>query len=148
MRSNKMINTLLLSALLLTGCIGSSPQIAYAIGTEHIFGTVKIKLDNDESQERFVLYYTITNPHDENHYFSFGFSHEEIYLRNSDQFEYSDNLGSKIEFDENGYYIFYTSRVFYISYKNADSNIKGFINEKDCTLNIPVGTFFFSKRST
>jgi len=136
-----------LSMLLLTGCNSKhTPQVAYEIGAEHNFGTVKVKLDNDENQERFILYYTITNSGNESHFFSFIFTNDEVCLNNSNQFEYSDNTGSKIEFDETGYYTFYTSRVFYISYKNADLNIKNFIYEKYCNVEIPLGTFYFKNR--
>ncbi|HBD06021.1 MAG TPA: hypothetical protein DCY93_01240, partial [Firmicutes bacterium] len=74
--------------------------MAYEIGAEHNIGNVNVKLDNDENQERFILHYNITNQGEESHFFSFAFTSDEIYLKNSNEFEYSDNLNSKIEFDE------------------------------------------------
>ncbi|MDE7297138.1 MAG: hypothetical protein K2N84_07740, partial [Clostridia bacterium] len=106
MRIKKAISVLLLSTLLLSGCTNNNtPQIVYSIGEEYNFGTVNVKVENDEVQERFVLYYNILGQEKENHFFAFTFIHDTNHLRNSEQFEYSDNLVSKIKFDENGYYV-------------------------------------------
>jgi hypothetical protein len=127
-----------------TGCLDNkTPQIVYAIGEECVIGTVNVKVENDEEQEQFILYYNITEQETYSHYFSFIFGYNMETVKNSEQFEYSDNLDSKIEFDENGYYVFDTSRIFYISYKNSSTEIKNIISSKECTLEFPIGTFAF-----
>jgi len=142
-----ILSVILFSSLV--GCVEKeTPQTVYLIGEEYSLGTVNVKVENDESQERFVLYYNILEQNNESHFFAFTFKHDEMCLKNSTQFKYSDNLDSKIEFNENGYYVFDESRVFYVSYKNADTDIKSIINDKNCILEFPTGTFAFSEYST
>ncbi len=109
----------------------SSRQQAYQMGVEHTFGSSTIKLSDDKENERFVLEYKTSEQGNNTYFFSFelNISTSES-LSNSDQFEYSDNLGSNIIFDKNGYYAFYTSRTFYISYKNANESVKNIILSK------------------
>ncbi len=132
------------SLFLLVGCgYGRSLQKAYAIGYEHTFGTVKIKIENHEQEEEFVIYYTISEDDTHTHYFSFTFYLSSIeWIRNSDQFTYSDSLGCEIIFDENGYFEFYTSRIFYISYMNASDEVKSCIENDNYLIELSSGTFY------
>ena len=144
-----ILSVILISMLLLAGCTDNkTPQVVYLLGEEYFFDTINVKVENDEEQERFVLYYNILGQEKDSHFFAFTFTHNTYDLKNSEQFEYSDNLDSKIEFNENGYYVFNDSRIFYVSYKNADVDIKRIINDKDCIIEFPIGTFVFSKHST
>lgn len=45
------------------------------------------------------------------------------------ELEYTDENGDIIEFDENGYYWFYGDKTFYVSYQNANENLKKSIQE-------------------
>ena len=60
MRIVKVIIVMLLSMVLFTGCSGcETPQTVYLIGEEYTFETIKVKLENDEAKEQFVLYYEV-----------------------------------------------------------------------------------------
>ena len=125
MRIVKVIIVMLLSMVLFTGCSGcETPQTVYLIGDEYTFETIKVKLENDEAKEQFVLYYEV--------------------LKNSNQFSYKDNLESEFSFNENGYYEFSNSKTFYISYKEANEEVKNLIKDKNCSIELPIGTFTFS----
>ena len=148
--SKKFIPILFLTTLF-TGCHTDDCgcyAVAYEIGAEHVFRSFKIKLDHDEFEEQFVLYYDELDHSNSWNYFEFTLFDETKfeYLVNSNQFTYSDNLNSKIEFNENGYYEFYGSRIFYISYKNASEEIKNVIRSKKCSITVsPGGTFYFKE---
>ncbi len=145
MRIFKSLLGITFSLFLLVGCDKSTPQIVYAIGYEHTFGRVKVKIEDDKQEEQFVVYYTIPEDDRYTHYFSFTFYLSNMeYLYNSDQFEYSDNLGSEIIFDENGYFVFYSSRTFYISYVNASDEVKSCIENDKYLINLSSGTFYSS----
>lgn len=140
-----LISVILLSLLLFAGCYSNeTPQVVYSIGKEYVFDTIKVIVEHDETQEMFVLYYDVLEQEVGTHYFSFSFHYDTETLRNSDQFEYYDDFDSTVEFDENGYYVFDTSKTFYISYQNATSDVKSIINSKNCTLEFPIGTFAFN----
>ncbi len=136
---------MLCSMLMLAGCTDNqTPQTVYSIGEEYTIETIKFKIENEESQERFILHYDILETQESStHYFSFILHIDTNLLKNSNEFEYTDNLNSSIEFDENGYYEFSTSRIFYISYKNASEDIKSNIKNKTCNIELPIGTFVF-----
>ena len=143
-----VLSVMLLSMPLFIGCVkNETPQIVYLLGEEYNFNTVNVKVENDEVQERIVLYYNILEQEKESHFFAFTFIYNKYELKNSDRFDYSDNLGSLIEFNENGYYVFDDSRIFYISYKNADAEIKRIINDKNYIIEFPIGTFAFSEHT-
>lgn len=151
MRNKKVIKGILLSVLfalcsLCAGCIGNgTPQKVYYIGAEYTFGAVNAKVEHDEVQEQFVIRYDISKQDaDSWHEFHFTLRYNLNELRNSENFEYFDESNSLIEFDENGYYIFYTSKIFYVSYKNANTDIKSIITNRKCELNFGVGTFIFN----
>ncbi len=136
---------LLMITFTCTGCFDNkTPQVVYSIGEEYVFDTTNVKVENDEEREQFILYYNVTGQEICSHYFAFTFSYDTEILKNSEQFEYFDDLDSEIEFDENGYYVFDTSKIFYISYKNSNTEIKNIINSKECILEFPIGTFAFS----
>lgn len=150
MRNKKVMSIAFLSMMfalcsLCTGCIGNStPQTVYYIGAEHTFGTVSVKVEHDEIREQFVIRYDISKQDTDSwHEFHFTLSYNLNELRNSEQFEYFDESNSPIGFDENGYYIFYTSKTLYVSYKNASADIKSVIANKKCELNFGMGTFIF-----
>ena len=130
---------------LCTGCINhETPQIAYGIGEEHTFGAVKVKVEHDEVQEQFIINFNISEQDtDSCHRFHFTFTYDSISLRNSEQFDYFDETGSEIKFDENGYYLFYTNKVFHVSYKYASTDVKRAIDDKTCSLDFGMGTFYF-----
>ena len=142
MKKIKIIGIIMVMLLLFVGCIDDkSRHKVYLMGYEHNFDTINVKVENDEEQERFVIYYDILNEGEENQTIYFQYSCNTIPLTNSDQFEYSDNLGSVITFDEDGYYTFTTSRIFYMSYKNAEQKIKDEIKNKEYTLCFSMATF-------
>ncbi len=130
---NYVVVVLFLFLVTFAGCkYGDlSKQQAYEMGVEHSFGDVTVRLSQDEENERFVLECKISEKSDEVRLFSFelNISATES-LNNCEQFDYGDNLGSQIVFGENGYYEFYSDRIFYISYKNADENVKKIILDK------------------
>ena len=130
MRIVKVIIVMLLSMVLFTGCSGcETPQTVYLIGEEYTFETIKVKLENDEAKEQFVLYYEVLAQDESTHYFSFTII---------------NNLESEISFNENGYYEFSNSKTFYISYKEANEEVKNLIKNKNCSIELPIGTFTFS----
>ena len=145
--AGKILCLMLLSALTLTGCFfNQRRQIVYTVGVEYTFKYVTVKLENDEAREQFVLYYHITkNEGKDSHFFGFTLIYQTNVLSNSEQFEYSDNLGSEIEFDENGYYVFHDSRIFYVSYKNADEDMKSIIRSHDYSIELPIATFAYQE---
>lgn len=72
MKIVKVIIVMLLSMVLFTGCSGrETPQTVYLIGEEYTFETIKVKLENDEAKEQFVLYYEVLAQDESTHYFSF-----------------------------------------------------------------------------
>ena len=121
---------LLISCVVLfTGCIEnpSTPQRLYDIGREYVFGdTLKFKIENDMENEQFVIIYEDIKGTDTEHFFYFGFyDYNSVgYLFNPSYFEYSDNLGSEIVFNEDGHYDFIGDRTFYVVYKNSPEEIK------------------------
>lgn len=145
MKIVKVIIVMLLSMVLFTGCSGcETPQTVYLIGEEYTFETIKVKLENDEANEKFILYYEVLVQDKRTHYFSFTITNNTETLKNSNQFNYKDNLDSEIKFNENGYYEFSNSRTFYISYKEANAEVKSLIKDKICSIELPIGTFTFS----
>ena len=132
-RINHVVVVLFLLIVTFAGCkYGDlSKQQAYQMSVEHSFGDMTVRLSQDEENERFVLECKISEKSDEVHLFSFDLNISVTEsLNNSEQFDYGDNLGSQIAFDKNGYYEFYSERIFYISYKNADENVKKIISDK------------------
>ncbi len=145
MKIVKLIIVMLLSMVLFTGCSGcETPQSVYFIGEEYTFETIKVKLENDEAKEQFVLYYEVLVQDESTHYFSFTIINNTERLKNSNHFSYKDNLESEINFNENGYYEFNNSKTFYISYKEAKEEVKHLIKDKICSIELPMGTFIFS----
>lgn len=145
MRIVKVIIVMLLSMVLFTGCSGcETPQTVYLIGEGYTFETIKVKLENDEAKEQFVLYYEVLAQDESTHYFSFTIINNTETLKNSNQFSYKDNLESEFSFNENGYYEFSNSKTFYISYKEANEEVKNLIKDKNCSIELPIGTFTFS----
>lgn len=128
-----------------SGCINKeTPQIAYAIGEEHTFGMIKVKVEHDELQEKFIIHFNISEQNKDNrHWFHFTFNYDSNSLRNSEQFEYFDETDTKIEFNESGYYVFQTSKTFYVSYKNANTDVKAAIIDRKCNFDFGQGTFYF-----
>lgn len=49
--------------------------------------------------------------------------------RYKNEFEYTDENGDIVELDEDGVYNFYGDKTFYVSYKNANENLKKAIEE-------------------
>lgn len=145
MKIVKAIIVMLFSMVLVTSCSGGeTPQTVYLIGEKYTFETIKVKLENDEAKEQFVLYYEVLVQDESTHYFSFTIINNTEDLKNSNQFSYKDNLESEISFNENGYYEFSNSKTFYISYKEANEEVKNLIKNKICSIELPIGTFTFS----
>ena len=131
-------------AVLLSGCTCHwTEQEIYAIGREYEFNNVTVKVEDDVAEERFIWYYTVNDDDTSKHSFCFEFYLSAgNTLSNSSEFEYSTSDPDEvIEFDENGYYRFYGSRIFYISYKNANEEIKNSIKNKECGLSFSFGSF-------
>ncbi|MDE6667284.1 MAG: hypothetical protein K2K38_02915 [Clostridia bacterium] len=123
-------------------CDGHPIQI-YNIGQEYAFNTFTVKVENDEVEQRFILYYTVTKEGQYSNSFTFDFGYKTFeHITNSKEFEYSTSDPDEIiTFDENGFYYFYGSRTFYISYKNANEEIKNSIANKEFNLSFPLGPF-------
>ena len=134
--------------MLLSGCsCDGNPQRVYFIGEEYAFGTVTVKVEDNEIEQRYVLYYTVTKEEEYSNSFTFNFTYNTCEtIKNSPEFEYStSDPDEEIAFDENGYYWFYGSRTFYISYKNANEEIKNIIANKECNIELSFGTFVYQK---
>lgn len=130
-------------AIVLVGCEPpSTPQRVYKIGQEYELGSVTVKVEDDSEQERYILYYDNSDDSEINS-FAFSFRYNNKSLSNSNEFSYSDNLGSAIEFEQDGYYWFYGERTFYVSYKNANAEIKQSIADKACNMSFSFGTFVY-----
>lgn len=130
--------------ILISGCsCDGNPQPIYYIGEEYIFDTVTVKVEDDVAEEKYILYYTVNEDDTYKHSFCFEFHlNASETLINSTEFEYStSDLDEVIEFDENGYYCFYGSRIFYVSYKNANEEIKNSIKNKECSIYCFIGLF-------
>ncbi len=134
-------------AVLLSGCsCNLTPQEIYFIGEEYAFETVTVKVEDDEAEQRYVLYYTVTKEDGNDHSFTFNFTYNTCEtIRNSDEFKYyTSDPDEEITFNENGYYYFYGSRTFYITYKNASEEIKNSIENKTCNISFSFGTFIYN----
>ena len=96
----------------LAACNPQSPQELFNIGKTHWFGQNSIRVEDDKANEQYVIYYNIDDEYTYTLFFSFTFTNERsvFSLTNSDEFDYTDNLGSEIVF-ENGYYLFYGLRL-------------------------------------
>lgn len=150
MKKSKIISVIIaifLVTALFSGCNdNNTPQKVYSIGKYYTFNTVKVKLENNIEEERFVLFYKILDQDGSTHFFSFAFICNTKTLRNSENFDYKDDSDSEIVFNKNGYYEFYDSKIFYISYKNADEEIKDIIYSEDYSIELPIGTFTLNQR--
>ncbi|MBO4962730.1 MAG: hypothetical protein J6C97_03040 [Clostridia bacterium] len=127
--------------LLFSGCfkdIGGKQKV-YIIGKEHSFEKTKIKIEDDAENSRFIIKYT-TDKTTKQLFFSFYFSFDFNSIKNSQEFEYY-NQSDKINFDIDGYYIFYGSTTIYVYYNNARIEIKEKILLQDYSITIPYGTF-------
>lgn len=142
----KKIKYLLLAIcimLSLTGCI-HRPQAVYYIGQEYLLGDLTVKTVDEKENERYVIYCIDAQSRTEEHYFDFNFTYNTcLSLRNSDEFEYTDDLGNDIIFDEKGYFCFSGSRTFYVSYKNSSEEIKQAIKNEECNISFGVGLFVY-----
>lgn len=133
-------------AIVLVGCEPpSSPQRVYKIGQEYELGNITVKVEDDSERERYILYYDNSDDGEINA-FAFSFKYNNKSLSNSNEFAYSDNLDNTIEFDQDGYYWFYGERTFYVSYKNADAEIKQVIAEQACNISFSFGTFVYDNK--
>ncbi len=119
------------------GCIVDveKPYEGYVMGYKYELTTYTIQAVDDKENERFVI--TYTSLVDGNSlFFQCEFSYvvgEQ--LKNSNEFSYTDNLDSDIVFNEDGYYEFTGNRIFYVSYKNANVEIKESIANDDYFMN-------------
>jgi hypothetical protein len=127
----KLISLILLISciVLLAGCIETptTPQRLYDIGREYIIGdTLKFKIENDAENERFIVIYEDINGTNKERYFNFYFHdfNSASRLFEPSYFEYSDNLGSEIVFNDDWHYDFIGDRTFYVVYKNSPEEIK------------------------
>lgn len=123
-------------------CGPGSAQPIYQFGVEYNFKQSIIRVDHDTDEENFIFYYTDKgSSSDYNFYFTFTFSTILDTLFNSEEFEYVDGEGNEIVFDENGHYYFNGDKVIYISYKNANEEIKSSIANEQFSISIGCGTF-------
>ena len=144
----------IISFILLTSCLFcfssciddfNSQERAYDIGREYILGdNLKFKIENDVENEVFVITYDNINETNEELSFCFGFYdfNTTSCFYNPSYFEYSDNLGSIIIFNEDEYYMFTGDRIFYVSYKNSPDNIKTAIANSEYSISCFCGGFY------
>ena len=136
----------LVCVVCLFGCVEqpTTPKRLYDIGREYVFGdTLKFKIENDAENEQFVITYECISENDEKLHFIFGFNSRDIEVYTYDSlFQYSDNLGSEITFNEYGCYYFTGDRTFYVSYKNTSEEIKTAIANNEYSISSSCGEFF------
>ena len=162
-----VLSVIIISVVLLfVGCGPYSRVRKYYIGEEIVFSNGSAKLDIDIDNERFIYYDNVASDKQWGS-FSFGFRDHltgKDYTDNptqvddvrtfdySKEFEITDKDGNKIVFTDldstsSGIYgyEYYGSNVFYISYKNANAEIKEAI-EKD-RYSINTGSFGFISKN-
>lgn len=134
-------------AVFLLNPIGpDSAQRIYLIGQKQTFNDgSELLIELDKENERFI--YSMTDTSQSLHCFYFYFSNmpyspNPIRETNSAEFIYTDSDGNEIVFDETGYYRYNGSKIIYISYKNANDEIKTSINENGFTLETEQGSFY------
>ncbi len=122
-------------------CGPGSAQPIYHFGIEYDFTQCLIRAEHEESEMRFEFYYThIDRTYDCSFYFVFTGEFLE-HLYNDTEFSYTDENGNEIVFDENGHYYFNGDKVIYISYENANEEIKSSIANEQFSISIGCGTF-------
>ncbi len=122
-----IIFTLIIGCIGFFGCV-HSPQVVYRIGRLYSFDYANFILTIDKENEVFVFEYD--SKMEGSNWFYFVFTHHtSMEYINGDEFEYLDNLGGQIVFDENGVFEFEGEKIFCISYANASEEIKSVINQ-------------------
>ena len=120
----------LASILLCAACGPDSAQPIYHFGREYEFNNYIIKAELNAEEENFLCCYKVKS-NSAHCVFSFKFTYNTLTeLNNSIEFEYSDDNGNEIVFDENGYYTFTGDKTICISYKNANEEIKSAISDE------------------
>jgi len=139
---NKKILIPLISVLSLSSCISNeSPQQYYFIGEVYDYETCSFLLEIDDENER-LIYSFIVKKNGATDYFSFVFSSSDnsIWIRDmneiNDNFDFFYQSGEKLVFNEEHYVVLDTSNVIYISYENANEEIKNVIKRKDFRVSI------------
>ena len=114
-----------------TGCGPDSAQEIYHFGQEYDCTQCIIKVDHEIAGEKFVYSYTekINSTQCD---FCFTFNYNTLIdLTNSNEFDYTTSDGNEIIFDASGHYSFVGDKIIYISYKNANNDIKAAIAKDD-----------------
>ena len=126
------------------GCnCNHTPQKVYKIGIQYVTDSCDYIVSHDSIEERFVFEFIDKDSSTDN-FFNFIFTYNNLNsLRNSAEFTYYNNSGEEILFDENGYYVFNANITIYISYRNANQEIKSEIANRNCNISLPLGTFIF-----
>ncbi len=116
----------------LTAC--QQKQRIYEIGETYEFNGYSVRIDLEADNERFVIDYT-EKDYEYSHHFEFCFTYSTETLHNSDEFEYVDGENNPIVFDEYGY-DFTGDKIIYVSYANANEEIKSAISDENFSINL------------
>ena len=125
-----------------TGCSGGVTRLSpYHFGVKYNLNTCEVLVTFDKEDEKFIFEYTDKDSKAEL-YFDVNFTyHTIITLSNSPEFDYTDKDGNELIFDENGYYVCNGDQIFYISYKNANAEIKEAISKGEFNISFGFGIF-------
>ena len=125
-----------------SGCIyGVTPQYAYHFGIKYKLIDGDILVTFDKEDEKFIFEYTDKDP-SASLYFNVEFTYHTVTtLINSPEFDYADRDGNILVFDENGHYVCDGDQILYVSYKNANEEIKDAISKGEFNISFGFGPF-------
>ncbi len=137
----------LLLMMALSGCkTGDCGIISYYMGIQYEFEDCDIRVDLDENEEEFVFDYVDKDP-DSSLLFEFSFDYKNFtHLHNSPEFDYVDDDGHELVFNEKGYCRFFGDQIIHISYHHANDEIKSAIASKTFSISFGSGSFKVLKK--
>ncbi len=117
------------------------PIIGYYMGTHYELNSCDVQVDIDENEEEFVFDYIDKDPN-ARLFFVFTFTYNNLtHLRNSPEFDYVDDDGNELVFDEDGYSRLNGDQIIHISYHHANEEIKSVIASKKFSVSFGFGSF-------
>ena len=126
-----LVISIICALLTLVGCGPQQRLEVYHIGEKYSFAGVNIEVLDEADKERYVVTYTMNEESIKENYFNFIFTFQNsTTLKNSEEFEYYDNLGNIISFSKDGNFLITKDITIYISYKKARDDIKQSIRKK------------------
>ena len=148
-----VFTTLLILLALFSACGYSrkSKQMVYKVGEEYELGKTGIvhKVEHDSEREQFVYYFSASKSKlrpeaDEGIFYFILFDDDdsqETYGTIPPAYSglvITDESGAPVAFDEEGRYCFQgkIDKIFYISYKDADEQVKKAINDNRYTIEV------------